>query len=363
LWSYWICDTVTGTRLARVSPSKVSWSRVLNGSGSGKCEFPVAAVGPNMNWDDLLTPWSRTFVVCEEELVVYAGLIIKEDDDLTDTVVSVSHSDIRVLLDRRSTFGTNGYSGGSPDNKLELVNITAARIAAWVLWSGTEAPALANPDFALPIIPIAKGTTTGGGAESQTYFDYQSSTVGPAIVEAQNRAGGPDIDFMPQWGATGKLEYQMRAGSPQLTGAVLEFNLSTANHGLFNVKRTRDGSKQATYVYAIGEGSEADMKVATAHSSGGPAIEKFVQYKKIGDMPTLQSHADADLATYSSPTIQWSYQLLADSIQYQPLGTSHSLYFEGHPRIPNGWQRLRVIGWAGDETRFVTPTLQPIGGS
>ncbi|RFA15828.1 hypothetical protein B7R22_05320 [Subtercola boreus] len=361
----YIAETVTGTVLAQVTPFKYSWNRVLNGAGGGNADFRISAVGPNLNWNDLLTPWSRTFVVCEEGVVIYAGLCISRDDDIGSNTISLKHQDIRVLLDRRSTFGTNGYSGGTPDNKLELVNITADRLAAWVLWAGTEAPALANPSFRLPIIPIAKGTTTGGGTESETYFDYQSTVVGSAMTEAQNRDRGPDIDFLPQWGPTHKLEYRMRAGTasnPQLTGALLEFNLATSNHGLVDVKRTVDGKNQATYIYAVGEGTEADMKVKTAkNESFAPALEKFVQYKKIGDETVLQSHADADLKTYSSPVEQWSYRLQLDSIQYQPLGTLHKLWFEGSPIIETGWHTLRVIGWSGDETRWVTPVLQPIG--
>lgn len=370
MYSCFITDLITGVIQAPVDPSKWSWSRVLNGTGSGTAEFQVsAAMDHPLDWEDLFTPWSRVFVVCEEGVVIYAGVITGADDveGTNSTVTTIQHSDIRAVLDRRTTFGSNGYSGSIADGVLPLVNITYERIAAWLMWAGVTAPALVNPAFALPIFYPEKDTSTGGGTESRTYYDYQLQMIGAALQEIQNSDGGPDIDFLPYWTPSNTLAWQMRVGTtanPQLTGAVLDFNMTTSKHGLSDVKRTRDGSRMGNFIYAVGEGSEVDMKVASQHAAtSGPALERVMQYKKIGDQGQLQSHADADTLAYADPTYQWSYTLAPESIQYQPLGTIHRLYYDGHVRFPDGYQNLRVIAWAGDETRKVTPTLQPIGAT
>ena len=107
-WSVWVCDTVSGAKLQRLPVAAFSWSRVLNGSGSGSATVKLndAAV-KKLNARTLTNPVSNTLVLDWDGVVVYAGVIWSRDYNREGTSLTLGHADIWSILSRR--FAVNHY--------------------------------------------------------------------------------------------------------------------------------------------------------------------------------------------------------------------------------------------------------------
>jgi hypothetical protein len=185
MWSYAIYDTITGVRQGPVTPSKFTFSRRINegGSGSMSLVIPVEDL-TREQLRALFTPWARTVVAMWNGSPIYAGLITSSSR--SGNTVTFDHKDIRALLAKRSTFGSNGYSGDQTVNhSLPLENYPLAVIVAFLVWSATEGP---TSNFGVPIY-IAQGRITNAlvhslahsGTNRREYFDYEFTFVGAAI--------------------------------------------------------------------------------------------------------------------------------------------------------------------------------------
>lgn len=287
---------------------------------------------------------------------MYAGVILANTCDLSTGKLSVTHSDIRSIFSRRTTLGANGY-GGVDGGRDEILNQTLDSIAARVILDGMTGP---TTNYPLPIIlPAAVASVF-----SRTYWDWNFPFVDQILDDLQNYLGGPDTELAPSWSASGKLQWTFRSG--YLTGPSKDFYMNVPKPGLFDVKVTTDAQKQATEVYAVGKGSEADMKVAysAVSSSTLPALVRVEQYKDVEDQAQLQGQADGDLNTYKAPTVQWDLSMMADGspgLDELVLGANLRMYFKNHFWVPDGWTTVRLIGMSGDETNKVKLQVQPTG--
>jgi hypothetical protein len=359
---YAFYDTMSGAFLAWAQPATFSYDRALNESGTGRATFTAASASR-----DLLTPWGVTLMAIRGGVPVGGGLIVSVTADISKMMWSVQMADVRTILGRRTTFGTNGYSGNTTDNKLELKAFSLFAIPSWLVWSATDGP---TANFALPIF-LPQGRITfalinslpHSGNEDRTYFDYEVHFVDEALNELQGV--GLEMDFEPRLSSVGALEWLLRISSTQLGGTTVEFNMTSQESGLFDVSYVSDGSKQSNIMYAIGKGSELDMRVTTSSAPPvGPALERAENYKDIDDLAVLKKHSNSDLALYNKSTVQWSMSMMADhgvGIENMRLGSTIRLFFNDHPMVPNSWMSMRLIGYSGDEGNAVKLQIQPLG--
>lgn len=368
-WTYAIHDTLSGDFLTHVALAENQMGRTLNGGQAGRSVMFRPEGWSRENFRAMTTPWSRTLVKSLNGIPLAAQMITGRMWDFTAGSLELRHADLWTILSKRTTFGTNGYSGHLPiDNNLPLVGYSLASMPPWMIWAGTEGP---TANFALPIyLPEGKLTHAlinslpHSGPHDRTIWDYEVVFVDDAIDEVVKMPDGPDVDFQPRFSSSNKLELLMRVGT--LTGGTSDWVMSAAKPPLFGVTHDEDAEKQANVVYAIGKGSEAGMRVRTAQASPGvPALERAVNYKDIDDYGVLQSHANADLALFNQPTQQWGASMLSESgkgLENMPLGHTMRLSFTDHDWEPDGFQPQRLIGFDTDETNTVTLALQPTGG-
>jgi len=368
-YTYAVHDTITGDYLAPVELATNSMGRGINGGRSGESTLVRPAGWSRTNFRDLTTPWARTLVKFSNGSPIAAQMFTGRKWDFTTARLTVRHADVWTILSKRTTFGTNGYSGTLPtDNNLPLLNQSLVSMPAWMIWAGTEGP---TSNFALPIF-LPEGKVTYAlinslpytGTDNRTIWDYEVVFVDDAIGEVIKMPGGPDFDFQPRISSAGKLELLMRVGT--LTGGTSDWMMSSSMPALTNVTHDEDATKQANVVYAIGKGSEAGMRVRTASASPSvPALERAVNYKEIDDLGILQSHANSDLALFNQPTSQWTASMLSGAgagIENMPPGHTMRLSFTDHDWEPDGFQPQRLIGFDTSESDTVTLSLQPSGG-
>jgi hypothetical protein len=363
MWSTVMCDTITGRRLATLEPVSCSGERKMNGIGTGSHTFVTSSIGAGATVDarraarrDLLTPWARTLVQCWDGQPRYAGLLLNPVVNRDKGTVTVGHTEARELWKHRTTFGTNGYSGNIEDGKLPVLNKSLAAIAGWLIHVSLEGPAA---NWSMPFVLPDRDAS---GTNSRTWYDYNLPIIDSELTEIQDSEGGPDIDLVPRWSADGSLEWVIRVGA--LTGPTLDWNLSVPEPALTGVTSTLDGAKQSTVLYATGDGQEVDLLVRTARATSAtvPALERIESYSQLEDLKALQGHANEDLATFRTPTTQYSMSMQADGtpgVADLVLGQKLRTYTADDDWFDDGWDAHRLIGYSFDLSNTITLQLQP----
>lgn len=390
-WKWSLHDTATGAFLTWVQPVSSTWSRKVNEIASGNqtvFRFDAAEM-EGIDLEPLLVPWSTTLVQSLDDVPVYAGVITSPiEDDYGSRTTTVSHADIRALLAKRTTFGYNGYSGASQGhNGIFMKNFAPAAAAAGLVyiamlnrsgvaalpitlpfsfpagWPSAPAGTPVDDDAKLVPAPVPSG---GGGTYTVSYYDYNLELIDNALTDIQNLSGGPWIEFEPYWVSSDRhLGYRMRAGDLVDAAQVYVWHPDADSPDLQGVTRSRDSQRQATNVYAVGEGSEVKMLVATSALGDDslPLMETVVSYKTEHRLANLQKLADGTRALYQQPVETWTASLFVDTdavtelggLQRFRLGSVHTLYLD-NPRF-TGSVTLRLIGMSGDAGNKVTLTF------
>ncbi|PZE66888.1 hypothetical protein [Curtobacterium sp. MCBD17_021] len=360
MWTHWICSTKTGEKLAPVEATSSQFSRKLNGVGTGTHEFVTASLGAGSSTAerrtsrlDLLRTWDRTIVQCWNDKPMYAGVIVGKGTK-TDGTVSVRTVDVREILKYRTTFGQNGYNGRE-DGRFILQNKTLTLLAAYLLWDVTQG---LTDNWDLPLLlPSREGT----GTQDRVYHEFNLPVIETELAAIQNTEGGPDIDFDPVWYGV-QLRWQVRVGD--LSGGPFDFNMTASKPQATDFVFDEDGNAQGNVFYAVGNGQDRDLKVATSTTLLGPdqvALERIVSYGQERSQTVLQAHANEDLRTSRKATRQFSFDIQADGrpgAGNLSLGQTLRTYVEDHDWLPDGWMNHRLIGFSGDLTTTIKLQLQ-----
>ncbi|PYY32349.1 hypothetical protein [Curtobacterium sp. MCBD17_030] len=362
MWTYWICATTTGTKLAKVEPTGGSFSRRMNGVGSGSHEFVSSSLGlgdtvaaRRASRLDLTRTWARTLVQCWDDVPKYAGLI--DGKSRKGNSVTISTVEMREVFKYRTTFGLNGYSGFE-DGKFEHKDQTLASIAGqllWVLMVGRTS------NWQLPLILPPRGMA---GTQDRSYHDFNLPVVETELTAIQDAEGGPDIDFEPSWAEDGTLQWTSRVGN--LSGNTLEWNLAAGAPALTDFGFVEDGNAQGNIFYAVGNGSDRDLKVATSTSllaGDDVALERILQYSQERNRTVLQGNANEARNTFQKATRQYSLSMQADGtpgLSKVRLGQTVRTYTQDDDWLADGWQTHRVVGFSGDLTNTIKLQLQTL---
>jgi len=362
MWSHWMCDTQTGQRLAQLPATDSSFARKINGVGSGSHTFVTADLGygstPATRRTSRLTltrPWARTVVQCWDGVPVYAGLISGKEPSEEDGTVALKTVELRELFKYRTTFGQNGYNGAT-DGRFVLQNQSLASIAGYLLWDVLQG---ARPNWQLPLILPPRGMT---GTNSRTYHEFNLPIIETELTAIQNLDGGPDIDFEPSWDAQDNLQWTSRVGD--LTGSTIDLNLSAPKSGVTGFGFIEDGNAQGNVFYAVGNGSDRDLKVASQFADNDdPAMERIVQYSQETRLDVLQKHAVEDLRAFRHATRQYSFSIQADAtpgLRNLRNGQTIRTYTQGHDWLEDGWISHRLVGFSGDLTNTIKLQTQQL---
>jgi hypothetical protein len=361
MWQHFICATRTGEKLARVNAIDGSFDRKMNGVGSGSHGFVAADLGAGATVGarrssrvDLTRTWSRTLVQCWDGKPIYAGIIVGKATKPNGTV-TINTVEFRELLKYRTTFGISGYNGKA-DEQLLITNKSLAGIAGYLIWDVMQGPTV---NWQLPLNLPDRAIA---GTQDRTYHEFNLPVIETELSAIQNTSGGPDVDFEPSWASDNTLQWTGRVGD--LDGNLLEWNLGADQTAASDFGFMEDGNRQGNVFYAVGNGSDRDMLLATSStllSPEEPALERFVRYSQEKRQNVLQAHANEDLRAYKDPTRQYSLTMQADGtpgVQQLRLGQPLRTYTEDHDWLTDGWLEHRLIGFSGDLSNTIKLQLQ-----
>jgi hypothetical protein len=356
-WSVWSVNTVTGVKQNKLPVSSFPWGTALNSGKSGSATVLLNdATVKDLDVRALTTPIARTLVLCWDETPQYAGIIWDRVYDRAGGTLTIRHSDLWSILDKRhvtATFDQN-VATNAP---LTYASVTMATLVRRVMEAGTARGALP-----LTFAGVA------AGSESRTYYGYHLKTVKAALEELMNGAGGPDLDFRPRWHpTTGNFDWLVTTATTPGGSDHSEFHLGAGNTAAFGIKIREDASALMNSVLAVGEGSEKNMlaRAATDGASPYPLVEGLSQGKQQPDLDLLQAQANGDLATFKKPTEQWEMNIHAGEAQritlFQ-LGRNIRIHSQGDPWIPDGLSVHRLIEMSGTApSEQVNFQFQPTG--
>ncbi|TFC59403.1 MULTISPECIES: hypothetical protein [unclassified Cryobacterium] len=374
--------TATGQPIVSVyDPSSSGWGRALGiAAGQKTTVFQLGdSNAPDYDWRSVCKPWDVSIVTSWNKVPIYWGIIIGAKYNRAQKEWTVRHVDFRAILARRYTFGTNGYSGDTADNILNLAGFSLAAMIPWIIWAGTQG---ASSNYGLPIkaetgIPLGSTWGDQSGPYTRTFQDFNFTTVEDGLQEVQTMPNGPDVDLEPKLDAATNWYYiSLRVGTPRLTGKTWWFDLDSDTPALTDVNLDIDGVKMRNVSFAIGIGAELLMPVKTARTvTSSVALEGQEQYKgKEDGVEALQAHADADLATYTDATEQWtatmftgglrdSQGVIAPNVNAFRMGDILMLHSTGDPLMDDGWSRHELVTLDGDIGDTFSPGFQLIGGA
>lgn len=374
MWRYWICSTQTGAKIERLpDPVSAPWSCSLDGGDSGSTVFQLGADDfSQAQWWDFTAPHSRTLVIERNDTIRYAGIINADPEFDHDTSqLTVAHVDLESFFNERYPFGVSSYWANETAHApgvLQLSGKSHRAVICNIIDAGLHGPASSN--YALPVV---LPWMSEAGAQSLTAENFNFQTVAALIDDRRKVQGGVDFYFKPRWASDAAFEWVLVAGSdavPILVGRTIDFYLNADEPSLTKVKFGRDGVKQFTGMFSIGQGSGADMRVGGIPSGAGlpPVIPARDMQQKIDnerDEGVLAGMSMEAARVFYKPTFQWSFTLQTDDgaapAEALELGDILRVSVIKSPYIPLGWHSLRVISINGNSHTEYTPTVQMIG--
>lgn len=361
MWTWWLCETRTGRKLLQVEALPGgSWSTLVSGIGSGSHQFAIAGSPvPKALWRQVTYPWANTIVQCWNDVPVYAGIVIDRALDRTTGKLTVRSKEFRQILSRRYPFRIGGeYNTGT----VNIVDRTTRGMISDIVRIGV----FKNDDVGGWNLPVSINASEVGPG-NLTIWNYDFVTIENALAEREGVEDGPDVAFTPRW-VGDRLDWLLQIGTPRLSGSTHEFPMNVDRPSLTDVSTRDDGSKMLTGEFAIGKGSEVDMRIGEGGGQPGPDIpflDFSAPYKEIDDIGVLYSHATADVRAHRSATTQWDGSLnLTDrfaSTAAPALGSTIRMSFSNDMWEDDGWVDQYLIGLSGDTTAKVSLDVQPLG--
>jgi hypothetical protein len=355
-WNVWVVNTINGVRRQKVPVTSFSWDRVLNATGSGSATIQLRDdLTSKLPFMDLTEPVKRTWVLSWDDTVVYAGLAWGRSYDRDAGTMGVRLGDVWSLLAGR--LALDRLEPNIAASKLAYSGLSLVDITKRIVQSGMTLP---SNDW---LIPFSFAADTSGAA-AREWFGYNFPTVADVLDELMKAEGGPDIDFMPRWTASGTLEWVMRSGN--LTEGTWEWNLAAPQSGVSGFTWDQDATKIATSVIGKGEGSEKNVIQKRTQVDGlGYAIER-VESTQLKTQAEVDAHSRAALAVYQTPTEQMGMSIMAGGrvpVSGLKLGGRVRLLSSGDPVIPDGLHINRLIQFSGSLDQPVKLGFQPVGGA
>ncbi len=365
-FSLWACRTTTGQNFGRLDGTLSSWSRELNGADQAQCSIAPGAVTATTRdgLRALTTGQLMSLIIDWNGVIVWAGPIIARQFT-TGTLTLTAAGLTSILATRKAITQTSPF----PTQTLTYTGVSLATIASGLVQVAT---AMAKPGSALPIVlpPTESDTDT---THQRTYNGFDLSSISDLIANLTKVIGGPDIDFMPQWtdGTRSAFQWVMRAGTkaqPQLSSMLpVAFDATQPGSSVQTIDVTEDFSQLATTMWAKGSGSGTAELMSIAQSTaltaaGYPALERETDYTTVTTQSELDAHTAGDLATYSTPTVQWSLKVdgsATPALGSYLLGDTAKVNVRRHEWVPDGDYAMRILSIKGDGSNSQTLAMQP----
>lgn len=347
------CNALTGQRQDAIPMSAFTYERLLSaGDSASSVTVPLDGTYSGTELRSLLQPWARMIAIERDGVLEYMGYSMGGKYARGANAITVKLVDLWSLLARRG-----GWNHEAPNVEKWKVTYVAslAALADSVLRRGRTGPALPSMAFPLTLPGGYSGT-----AVTRTYYGYHMEYV--ADVLADLMAEGLDIYFRPRWSVNGDADWLFETGPTWTSGVTREFYVTAAESPVLSFSESVDPARVTNNARYAGEGSEQDMLVRSSRNTASPypLLDRVSNAKQIDKVAPLSAMAEQDLITFGGPTVQWDFQVTAETAV--DVGDAVRLHFDGDPWIADGWHQRRVVKVSGDQSNVKTIGVQAYGG-
>lgn len=376
-YQLFLCDTVDGRNVKMIPPAAAGWGMKLNEPGPVTASLPVAARETARL--DLRT---ATASVRQSLGIAYDGNILecgpiwgrkydpdKEQLDLTAQGLWSIFEHRKALPGTWLANNTNPARAVWTITRGNLQSIARELVRnsiednPWPGWGGLPAGSL---NIILP-------ASVSGTTHTRTYNGFDMAWIGRRLKELTEVQNGPDIRFRPRFDPAdpARVQWVMEMGAPLLQApADLKWDVSLRKHGAVHLAWDEDATELGSRAWMLGPGQEKAKKIRFTTDTGlisdkWPWTENE-DSRDINDDALLQKYLLQQLRTKKRPWLQWDLTVRADLPPrlgtYQPGDWARLSIPAGHPQIPPGDVRVRILTITGGEDQKVKLTVAPIQG-
>lgn len=343
-----LVDGRTWKQRMDLTPVSAPWSRGLNNGKTGQMTLQAGdADEPYIIIPDTTWPLNNWVVIEWNGRPVYAGIITDTEYDWKTKQVTVSHADLWWFWERR--FVLNDRTSTFPKDIINWSGLRPVNMARRVIEAGVNGGA--DPHYGIPLVFPPWGAD---GGNSRTVYGYNLETVKDILEEIIEADSGFDLDFRPQWSATGTLEFGVDMDA--FKGNVLEWDLDAEDTPVRDFKFQVAGSGITTGIYGVGEGSEKNMLayMDPVRGTSYPAIETMASFKEINTVPRLAARVKGIRRASSGAMRQINAVVAASgapSLEDFRLGALVRWRAESDTWLPSGWSEdWELLEMGGDAT-------------
>jgi len=392
MWRCYLMDTMTGLLGAPLDVPRLSWDLTVPDSSLSTTDDKglgaMDATGLSLPWADVpatdaagrnsaLAPSRRSVCLMWDEgdgsaaVPVLVGAIGQRTDGELDTGFDLSSP--MAMLDDRIAVREGAYGTSAGSTSTDAISLSGMSLRA-IVCELVRLCTSAKPGGTLPIDLPYLGEA-GGHERTYSAYDVANLSCRRLIEAIANVSGGPDVQLRPYLADASHVRVRLVAGSdsepclaqegivPTLTwfpgGGTIQ-GLKVAHTGpTMRVYGSGSGSDVAT----IGHLSE-DLSLCSA-TDPWPLVEATRSDTDWGSADLVRAHTDAVLAASATPLVQIQGDVsLGDSEVPRPgaiwPGQMVDVDLSGHPSMPDGTYRLRLMEATGDQSGTVTLTFDPI---
>lgn len=309
-YRYLFTDTVTGTVLAELSLTNVSFSQALNSAGTLQATLLLSGVPASANASAATIPMRCSLYVDRDGILVWGGIIWAREYNSANQHIQITAREFESYFEKRRITTTQAFTG--------VDQLTVAQTLV------NQAQAVTGGNIGV-VVPA----NTSGVTVNRIYYNYELKTVYQALLDLSRSNNGFDFNIQAYYDGGGNPAKALQLSYPQSgtrysssNPAIPVFEFPAGN--IVEYSYPEDGSAAANTVYTVGAGL-AEGKVllsgvdATKVAAGWPLLEDAVSYSDIVDVTLLQGLANGRVAAVSYPPT--TLKIVAPPYQNPVLGS------------------------------------------
>lgn len=362
-------DLRTGRILGQIDATGAAWAQVLDDAGSiDQVTVPDDVIRALDLWR--MAPAARTFLAIEvDDRIQEAGPIWSRTYDWEAGTLTLGAAGLWSLWDHRKVVKVLA-AGQQVRSGADLGSVTLTGADLGEIARGLVALAMSHVGGSLPIVLPAERP---GSARTETFPGWALSWVGDELTQlTQRQDGGPNIRFTPRRRSDDRrfIEWVMETGTaaaPQLTqaGADWVFDTTVRRGPVLGIGLDEDATDMGFRGWETGQGSEADMLMATAYDgtlvdTGAPLLEVEESRSTVSQASTLDGYAGQLVARSARPIQVWKVTVHLSAAREVQAGDYCRLIIRDHPCLGAGEHRMRVAKKSGRIDDRVVLDMYPL---
>lgn len=348
-------DLLTGTRIAELPLSGLSYSKTLSGAGeaSGTLYLPppnsVANRALAADWNNAVDECRRQLVIERDGVVVWSGIVWASPYNDADQTRAIKCGEDWSYFRKRFISSNFTYTA---TKQMDIAESLITWVQGW-------APSNLG-------ITVVKNLASGYSDKTRdrSYARNELKSIADAIEDLSKVSNGFEFGLDSSWSSTGTLNKTLNLHYPRRGRSYLETgHVFQLGRNIVSFTWPSDGTRTSNISWALGAGEGSSQVIGVAVDSaqlqtiisggpGYPALESTVSYQDVSVQSTIDLYAQAALQYTSTPVTLPELTVRADSdpsLGSYICGDACRVIIDPNtsPRFPDGLDAYyRIVGYS-----------------